>query len=135
MGVAAACGVCCAVPLIALLGGIGVVSGMGAVFEVFELVSLVLAVPALGGAGPPGWWSAGWWSSRSRPGAGRGRDQPAALRRPGRSGRAGDDDRPVAGGHAGRCRAAVAGRAHPRPVTRLALGLHPVPGYGFTVES
>ena len=37
---AAACGVWCAVPLIALLGGIGVVSGMGAVFEVFELVSL-----------------------------------------------------------------------------------------------
>jgi hypothetical protein len=51
-GVAAAvaCGVCCAVPLIALLGGIGALSALGAVFEVFEKVSLVLAVLALGGA-------------------------------------------------------------------------------------
>jgi hypothetical protein len=45
---AVACGVCCAVPLIGLLGGAGVLSALGAVFE---KVSLVLAVLALGGAG------------------------------------------------------------------------------------
>ncbi len=42
-----ACGLCCAVPLTALLGGVGALSALGAVFEV---VSLILAVVALGGA-------------------------------------------------------------------------------------
>jgi hypothetical protein len=45
---AVACGVCCAMPLITLLGGVGALSAIGAVFE---KVSLVLAVVALGGAG------------------------------------------------------------------------------------
>ena len=50
IGAAAMCGLCCAAPLIALLGGAGVLSAMGAVFQVFERISLVLAVLALGGA-------------------------------------------------------------------------------------
>lgn len=52
LGVAAAvaCGVCCAVPLIALLGGVGVVSSLGAALGVFELASIVLAVLAFAGA-------------------------------------------------------------------------------------
>ncbi|QKV80683.1 hypothetical protein [Amycolatopsis sp. Hca4] len=52
LGVAAAvaCGVCCALPLITLLGGIGVVSSLGAIFKVFELASIVLAVLAFSGA-------------------------------------------------------------------------------------
>jgi DNA-binding transcriptional MerR regulator len=52
MGVAAAlaCGLCCAAPVIAVLGGFGALAAMGALFKVFELVSLVLAVLALGGA-------------------------------------------------------------------------------------
>lgn len=52
VGVAAAvaCGLCCAVPLIAALGGIGALSALGAVFEIFEVVSIVLAVLALSGA-------------------------------------------------------------------------------------
>jgi hypothetical protein len=51
LGVAAAvaCGVCCAVPLITVLGGIGVVSSLGAVFKVVELVSIVLAALAFTG--------------------------------------------------------------------------------------
>jgi hypothetical protein len=48
---AVACGLCCAVPLIALLGGAGVLSALGPVFGVLETVSLVLAVLSLGGAG------------------------------------------------------------------------------------
>jgi hypothetical protein len=53
VGVAAvaACGVCCAAPLIALLGGFGALSAVGTVVEGFEMISLVLAVIALGGAG------------------------------------------------------------------------------------
>jgi hypothetical protein len=53
LGVAAAvaCGLCCAAPLIALLGGFGTVSALAAVFQVFELVSIVLAVLAFGAAG------------------------------------------------------------------------------------
>jgi hypothetical protein len=54
VGVAAAvaCGMCCAVPLIAVLVGVGVTSAtLGTVFQVVELASLVLAVLALGGAG------------------------------------------------------------------------------------
>lgn len=50
VGAAVACGVCCAVPLILLLAGIGVASSLGAVLRVFELASMVLAVLALGGA-------------------------------------------------------------------------------------
>ncbi|HEV8560159.1 MAG TPA: hypothetical protein VGR06_27820 [Actinophytocola sp.] len=52
VGVAAvvACGVCCAVPLIAVLSGIGVVASLGAVLEVVEWLSVALAVLALGGA-------------------------------------------------------------------------------------
>jgi hypothetical protein len=52
LGVAAtvACGMCCAVPLITALGGIGVVSSLGAVFKVVELVSIVLAALAFTGA-------------------------------------------------------------------------------------
>ncbi|MGW4058574.1 hypothetical protein ACWEGE_09840 [Amycolatopsis sp. NPDC004747] len=52
LGVAAAvaCGACCALPLITLLGGIGVASSLGAVFEVFERASFVLAVLAFTGA-------------------------------------------------------------------------------------
>lgn len=51
-GIAAvvACGMCCAAPLISLLGGVGVVSGLGVVFEMVERVWLVLAVLAVGGA-------------------------------------------------------------------------------------
>ncbi|SMD27393.1 hypothetical protein [Kibdelosporangium aridum] len=48
---AVACGLCCAAPLIALFGGIGVVGSLGAVFDVFELASIVLAVVAFAGAG------------------------------------------------------------------------------------
>jgi hypothetical protein len=52
MGAAAvlACGLCCAAPAIAVLGGFGALAAMGALLKVFELVSLVLAVLALGGA-------------------------------------------------------------------------------------
>lgn len=46
-----ACGLCCAVPLIAVFGGVGVVGSLSAVFEVFELASIVLAVVAFAGAG------------------------------------------------------------------------------------
>jgi hypothetical protein len=53
VGVAAAvaCGMCCAAPLIAVFGGIGVLSSLGAVFDVVELASIVLAVLAFAGAG------------------------------------------------------------------------------------
>jgi hypothetical protein len=52
MGIAAAvaCGVCCAVPLIAALTGIGVASSVGAALRIVEPVSLALAALSLVGA-------------------------------------------------------------------------------------
>jgi hypothetical protein len=46
-----ACGLCCAMPLIAVFGGAGVVASLGAMFKVVELASIVLAVVAFAGAG------------------------------------------------------------------------------------
>lgn len=53
LGVAAAvaCGLGCAAPPIALIGGFGALSALGAVSQVFEVISIVLAVLAFGAAG------------------------------------------------------------------------------------
>ena len=50
IGAVMACGLCCALPLVTLLGGVGMAAAVGAVFEVFERFAFVLAVLALGGA-------------------------------------------------------------------------------------
>jgi hypothetical protein len=44
-----ACGLCCGLPLVTLLGGVGLAAAVGAVLEVFERFAFVLAVLALGG--------------------------------------------------------------------------------------
>lgn len=102
LGIAAAvaCGVCCAVPLITVLGGVGVVSSLGAVFDVVELVSIVLAVLAFAGATV-------LWVRRRRKRTCRVPDRVADLGLP----------------------------EPPSESSADQPGLHPVPGYRFTVES
>jgi hypothetical protein len=51
LAAAVACGLCCAMPLIAVFAGVGVVASLGAVVKVVELASIVLAVVAFTGAG------------------------------------------------------------------------------------
>ncbi|HET9138892.1 hypothetical protein [Actinophytocola sp.] len=75
LAAAVACGVCCAVPLIALLGGIGVAGSLAAVVGVVEVVSIALSVVAFGGAGV-------LWLRRRRRRACRVPDRTAELTRP-----------------------------------------------------
>jgi len=77
VGIAAAvaCGLCCAAPLIGVLGGIGALSAVGAAFDVLRVVSIALAVLALGGA-------AALWLRRRRRRACQVPDRPADLGMP-----------------------------------------------------